>query len=515
MFRRLATGLTLGVLSLAAPMSSTGLGHAPVALASPSSPSLPRLGDRGDVVRSLQKALIAAGVNVPGGADGIFGRGTQGAVRTFQESVGLPATGEVDEITGHLLGLAPAPALPTLGQRGDSVRSLQQALIDAGVNVRGGADGIFGNATTAAVKNFQTARKLSSTGVVDVRTAIALRILPVTKSSTPSTPPTSTTSEAKARTLAKVGDRGEKVVVLQKALIAAGVNVRGGADGIFGNATTSALRTYQETVGLAANGRLDDPTAQLLGLVEAPERPRRGDSGDSVRSVQKKLMDLGFRIAGGADGEFGSATSRAISAFQRERGFEETGKLDLRTFVVLMASKSGSTTTDTGSTPTPTPNADGPATPVAVFPAQGPCWFTDTWHAPRSGGRVHQGVDIIAATGRAVYAVADGTITRVFFDRPGSLGGNAVRLTAADGTYFHYAHFSKFGEGIEVGSKVKVGQVIGYVGSTGSSSTPHLHFEYHPKGGAAVNPYPIVKAINGCQNTELLTPSASDTSSAD
>ena len=513
-FRRLAAGVTLGVLSLAAPLSSTGLGHSEVAHAAPSSPSLPRLGDRGDSVRSLQQALIAAGVKVPGGADGVFGRGTQGAIRTFQESQGLPATGEVDELTGHLLGLAPAPALPTLGQRGDAVRSLQQALIDAGVNVRGGADGIFGNATTTAVKTFQTARKLSSTGIVDVRTAIALRILPAAKSSTtPQTPPNTsggTTSTPTAGSWAKVGDRGEKVVVLQKALIAAGVNVRGGADGIFGNATTSALRTYQETVGLAASGRLDDATAQLLGLVAAPDRPRRGDSGDAVRSVQKKLIDLGFRIAGGADGDFGSATTRAISSFQRERGFEETGKLDLRTYVVLMASKPS--TSDTGSSPTPTtdaPATDGPATPVAIFPAQGPCWFTDTWHAPRSGGRTHQGVDIIAATGRAVYAVADGTITRVFFDRPGSLGGNAVRLTAADGTYFHYAHFSKFGEGIEVGTKVKVGQVIGYVGSTGSSSTPHLHFEYHPKGGAAVNPYPIVKAINGCQNTELWAPPAS------
>jgi murein DD-endopeptidase MepM/ murein hydrolase activator NlpD len=230
---------------------------------------------------------------------------------------------------------------------------------------------------------------------------------------------------------------------------------------------------------------------------------------------------LGFRVTGGADGDFGSATTRAISAFQRERGFEETGEFDLRTYVVLMASTStdssstGSSPASTGSGTTSSTASGGEPTKVQIFPVQGPCWFTDTWQAPRSGGRVHQGVDIIAPTGKAVYAVADGTITRVFFDRPGSLGGNAVRLTAADGTYFHYAHFSKFGEGIEVGTKVKLGQVIGYVGSTGNSSTPHLHFEYHPNGGAAVNPYPIVKPINGCKNTELWTPSKSDSASTD
>ena len=68
----------------------------------------------------------------------------------------------------------------------------------------------------------------------------------------------------------------------------------------------------------------------------------------------------------------------------------------------------------------------------------------------------------------------------------------------ADGTYFFYAHMKGLADGIELGVPVKAGQVIGAVGSTGSSGTPHLHFEVHPQGGAAVNPYPLVKAIDGC-----------------
>lgn len=522
------TGCLLGVLSLAVPVSGTSPFRPTAALASPSSPSLPRMGDRGETVVALQKALIGKGIRVAGGADGIFGRGTQAAIRTFQESVGLPASGEVDLITGHLLGLAPAPDLPAVGQRGDSVRNLQKALIDADISVRGGADGIFGSATTSAVRAFQSAKKLNATGVVDVMTAIALGLLPTqstTSSATTSTSGSSSTSTSTSTlttsqpsNFANQGERGAKVTLLQKALIAAGVTVRGGADGIFGNATTTAIRTYQESVGLAGTGRADESTSQLLGLIAAPDRPRRGDSSDQVRAVQNKLISLGFRVAGGADGAFGSATTRAISAFQKERGFEETGKLDLRTYVVLMASTSSgsaSTASSSGSGSTSSTSSSGEPTKVQIFPVQGPCWFTDTWQAPRSGGRVHQGVDIIAPSGKAVYAVADGTISRVFFDRPGSLGGNAIRLTAADGTYFHYAHFSKFGDGIEVGTKVKLGQVIGYVGSTGNSSTPHLHFEYHPNGGAAVNPYPIVKSINGCKNTDLWTPPTTDSTSTD
>jgi murein DD-endopeptidase MepM/ murein hydrolase activator NlpD len=103
-----------------------------------------------------------------------------------------------------------------------------------------------------------------------------------------------------------------------------------------------------------------------------------------------------------------------------------------------------------------------------------------------------------------VYAVTDGIITRTWNDRPGSLGGNALRLTATDGTYFHYAHFSAFAEGVELGTEVVAGQIIGYVGSTGSSSTPHLHFEYHPFGGAAVNPYPMVKKLDACKVVDVL-----------
>ena len=88
--------------------------------------------------------------------------------------------------------------------------------------------------------------------------------------------------------------------------------------------------------------------------------------------------------------------------------------------------------------------------------------------------------------------------------------GNGLRLTMKDGTYFFYAHLLSFADGIEVGSKVKAGQVIGRNGNTGSSGTAHLHFEIHPNGGAAINPYPIVKAIDGCSVTEPIAVTLKD-----
>jgi murein DD-endopeptidase MepM/ murein hydrolase activator NlpD len=138
-----------------------------------------------------------------------------------------------------------------------------------------------------------------------------------------------------------------------------------------------------------------------------------------------------------------------------------------------------------------------------VFPAQGPCSFTDTYGAPRSGGRVHEGVDIIGKAGQWLYAVKDGTLTKKYLDSPGSLGGNGWRLTIADGTYFFYAHMSAFAPGLFVGSAVKAGQIIGQVGMTGDAPIPHLHFEVHPGGGASVNPTPYVKAVDGCKTSAV------------
>jgi LysM repeat protein len=137
-----------------------------------------------------------------------------------------------------------------------------------------------------------------------------------------------------------------------------------------------------------------------------------------------------------------------------------------------------------------------PSVPLATAPIRGACRFANSWHASRGGGRLHEGVDLISPTGTPVVAVANGQLTRS--TTLGARSGNAWWLTTSTGTYFFYAHLSRFASGLSVGSHVHVGDVIGYVGSTGNAVSPHLHFEIHPKGGGPVNPYSAIWMIGGC-----------------
>jgi murein DD-endopeptidase MepM/ murein hydrolase activator NlpD len=132
----------------------------------------------------------------------------------------------------------------------------------------------------------------------------------------------------------------------------------------------------------------------------------------------------------------------------------------------------------------------GPAAPLTgsiTCPVPGARFMND-WGFPRSGGRAHTGNDLFAPRGTPVAAPVSGTVTQ----RVGEIGGKQVRLDGQDGSVYHATHLDSFG----AHGWVEAGSVIGHVGDTGNAvgGPPHVHFEVHPGGGPAVNPYPLLHA---------------------
>lgn len=133
--------------------------------------------------------------------------------------------------------------------------------------------------------------------------------------------------------------------------------------------------------------------------------------------------------------------------------------------------------------------------------------FSDTWGAGRSGGRRHTGTDIMSPKGSWIVAADDGIVERLEWNR---LSGWNIKIRHADGWTSHYLHLDNdhtgtddgeggpaaaFVEGLEVGSFVKAGDVIGFVGDSGNAEDAgsHTHFELHVDG-RKVNPYPYLAA---------------------
>ncbi|WP_411833040.1 M23 family metallopeptidase [Pseudoxanthomonas mexicana] len=148
------------------------------------------------------------------------------------------------------------------------------------------------------------------------------------------------------------------------------------------------------------------------------------------------------------------------------------------------------------------PGAGSTPAEALLVPVQGiaPSQLGDTFNDARSQGRRHDAIDIMAAEGTPVIAVADGTVEKLF---DSERGGLTVYQFEPGGRYaYYYAHLQRYADGLAEGQSIRRGQVIGYVGSTGNASpeAPHLHFAIFLLGpekrwweGEAINPYPILR----------------------
>ncbi|WP_435594116.1 M23 family metallopeptidase [Proluteimonas luteida] len=142
-----------------------------------------------------------------------------------------------------------------------------------------------------------------------------------------------------------------------------------------------------------------------------------------------------------------------------------------------------------------------PSSPRLIVPVAGIAYaqLSDTFGDARGDERRHEALDIMAAAGTPVLAVADGTIEKLF---DSERGGLTIYQFEPGGRYaYYYAHLQDYAPGLAEGATVRQGQVIGHVGSTGNAdpAAPHLHFAIFRLGperrwweGEPVNPYPLL-----------------------
>ena len=170
----------------------------------------------------------------------------------------------------------------------------------------------------------------------------------------------SSKASASGGTLAK-GDTGDAVKKVQKRLIALGY-LSGNADGCYGNMTMDAVKAFQQNNGLKITGSVNSTTLSRLNSSDAVKAGSkassrsgssngtcsRGDSGDAVRKVQKRLIALGY-LQGSADGSYGNMTMNAVKAFQQRNGLKVTGNVNSNTLAKLNSSNAKKAVSDSSS----------------------------------------------------------------------------------------------------------------------------------------------------------------------
>jgi murein DD-endopeptidase MepM/ murein hydrolase activator NlpD len=264
--------------------------------------------------------------------------------------------------------------------------------------------------------------------------------------------------------------RPANVAALQAALKA--LHLYGGyVDGIRGPLTRRGVVAFQRRRGLTADGIAGQRTRRALGWRGRPPLGSRvmriGNRGWDVAALQFLLQRAG-RGPGRADGLFGPLTRAAVLRAQRVAGIEVDGLAGPATIGSL------------------TQGSEPPDGPVRFLrPVPGP--IGDGFGAPRGGGRRHEGLDFPVPYGTRVGAAGRGTTIYAAYNQGGY--GNLVVIQHRLGFTTWYAHLSSITSW--VGEQVVGGTRIGYVGSTGYSTGPHLHFEVR-RYDTPIDPVPLL-----------------------
>ena len=269
---------------------------------------------------------------------------------------------------------------------------------------------------------------------------------------------------------------GPKVAAVQVALKRLGL-YSATVDGVRGPVTKAAIVHFQRRRGLSVDGVVGPRTRRAFGKRGRPafgsRTMKRGDRGWDVAAMQYILARRGYP-PGAIDAVFGPATDTALRNFQRAGGLSADGLAGPQTIAAL---RHGSASRGT------TPVANGPVRLLRPVPGR----IGDGFGAPREGGRTHTGIDFPVDAGTRVGAAGVGVTEFAGWNSGGY--GNLVVVRHRLGYTTWYAHLSSITTW--VGERVTGGTRLGYVGSTGHSTGPHLHFELR-KNAVPIDPVPYL-----------------------
>lgn len=271
---------------------------------------------------------------------------------------------------------------------------------------------------------------------------------------------------------------GPKVAAVQVALKRVGL-YNATVDGVRGPLTRAAIVHFQRRRGLAADGVVGPRTRRAFGKRGRPafgsRTMTRGDRGWDVAAMQYILARRGYP-PGAIDAVFGPMTDTALKNFQRALGLSADGLAGPATIHGL---RHGAASRGT------TPVANGPVRLLRPVPGA----IGDGFGAPREGGRTHTGLDFPVPYGTRVGAAGVGVTEFAGWNSGGY--GNLVVVRHRLGYATWYAHLSSITT--YVGEQVTGGTRLGYVGSTGHSTGPHLHFELR-QNAVPIDPLPYLLA---------------------
>ncbi|MDD3336699.1 MAG: peptidoglycan-binding protein [Eubacteriales bacterium] len=412
-------------------------------------------GSKGTEVLNLQKALVTLGYD-PNGTDGKFGRGTEAAVKLYQQTMGLTADGKAGTLTLNRIyadlatissgttnstttdattdtTTAYNPNTIKYGDSGTRVTELQTALKKLGYDPNG-IDGRFGAGTKLAVINFQKANNLTADGLAGTQTQNLLYSLANASTGSGSSGTTDSSGSTGSttggtvytRTLRK-GYTGADVTAVQTRLKELGYYTST-IDGVYGTGSIAAVKLFQQTNGLSADGLAGSRTFSTLFSSSALAAGSSsssgstsgstsdsgsgsgtttdnggssssgststdstyvtlsyGSTGSDVKRLQQALKNLNYNV--GVDGDYGALTQTAVAAFQKQNGLTSDGVAGAKTQEVLYSGSANAADPNANSDMT-IPDGTGTASGPSVSEVKLLHWYNDVKPSLSTGNKL-------------------------------------------------------------------------------------------------------------------------------